>query len=101
MKPIFYIHAFICFAISESHAVDFGKEIKPILETKCVSCHGIEKQKGELDLSNLLAAKEGGENGPAITPGKPQESELIHRITLTHDDDEIMPPKGDRYPRHK
>ena len=94
MKPIFYIHAFICFAISESHAVDFGKEIKPILETKCVSCHGIEKQKGELDLSNLLAAKEGGENGPAITPGKPQESELIHRITLAHDDDEIMPPKG-------
>ncbi|MDE0571495.1 MAG: DUF1549 domain-containing protein, partial [Verrucomicrobiales bacterium] len=95
MKPIFYIITFVCFIISESVAVDFGKDIKPILETKCVSCHGIEKQKGELDLSTLLAASEGGENGPAVSPGKLQKSELIHRITLAHDDDEIMPPKGE------
>ena len=97
MKPIFYIHAFICFVISESPAIDFGKDIKPILQTKCVSCHGIEKQKGELDLSTLLAAKKGGENGPAIIPGKLQESELIHRITLAHDDDEIMLKHQSRY----
>ena len=95
MKPIFYFITFVCFVILESAAVDFRKDIKPILETKCVSCHGIEKQKGELDLSTLLAASEGGENGPAVSPGKLQESELIHRITLTHDDDEIMPPKGE------
>ena len=95
MRAFFYISTFFCSVISESTAVDFGKDIKPILETKCVSCHGIEKQKGELDLSSLLAAKEGGENGPAISPGKPEESGLIHRITLAHDDDEIMPPKGE------
>jgi len=95
MRAFFYISTFFCSVISESTAVDFGKNIKPILETKCVSCHGIEKQKGELDLSSLLAAKEGGENGPAISPGKPEESGLIHRITLAHDDDEIMPPKGE------
>ena len=95
MKALFYIQAFTFLATSGAIAVDFNKDIKPILETRCVSCHGIEKQKGGLDLSNLLSANKGGENGPAISPGKPEESELIHRITLAHDDDDIMPPKGE------
>ena len=95
MKALFYIQAFTFLATSGAIAVDFNKDIKPILETRCVSCHGIEKKKGDLDLSNLLSANKGGENGPAISPGKPEESELIHRITLAHDDDDIMPPKGE------
>ena len=95
MKTLFYIQAFTFLSTSGAIAVDFGKDIKPILETRCVSCHGIEKQKGDLNLSNLLSANKGGENGPAISPGKPEESELIHRITLAHDDDDIMPPKGE------
>jgi hypothetical protein len=95
MKTLFYIQAFIFLATSGAIAVDFDKVIKPILETRCVSCHGIEKKKGDLDLSNLISANKGGENGPAISPGKPEKSELIHRITLAHDDDDIMPPKGE------
>ncbi|MEC8906731.1 MAG: PSD1 and planctomycete cytochrome C domain-containing protein [Verrucomicrobiota bacterium] len=95
MKTLFYIQTFTFLVTSGAIAVDFDKDIKPILETRCVSCHGIEKKKGDLDLSNLLSANKGGENGPAISPGKPEESELIHRITLAHDDDDIMPPKGE------
>ena len=63
MKTLFYIQTFTFFATSGAIAVDFDKDIKPILETRCVSCHGIEKKKGDLDLSNLLSANKGGENG--------------------------------------
>lgn len=75
--------------------VDFYKAIHPILEKKCFSCHQGEKTKGDLDLSSLAAALEGGEfDGPAITPGSLDDSAILHRIS-TDDPDEAMPPKGE------
>lgn len=75
--------------------IDFYRQIHPILENKCFSCHQGVKTKGDLDLSSLAAAIEGGEfDGPAITPGALDKSALIHRIT-TDDPDEKMPPKGE------
>ena len=74
---------------------DFLKDIQPLLESRCISCHGSEKQKGSLDLSTLQAAMQGGDTGASISPGKAGESEAIVRISLAHDDDDIMPPKGE------
>ncbi len=70
-------------------------EVQPLLEAKCYSCHKGSKTKGGLRLDTLEAALEGGKSdGPAITPGKVEESALIWRIR--HDaEDDIMPPKGD------
>jgi hypothetical protein len=75
--------------------VDFAKDIKPVLETRCVSCHGIKKQKGNLNLSTLETAQRGGDTGPGILPGNTEKSEILARITLAHDDEDIMPPKGE------
>ena len=73
----------------------FYKTIHPILENKCYSCHQGEKTKGDLDLSSLAAALEGGEfDGPAINPGSLDDSAILHRIA-SDDPDEVMPPKGD------
>ena len=78
----------------QPNEIDFYRSIHPLLEQKCFSCHQGKKTKGELNLSSLASALEGGEfDGPAITPGSPEKSALLHRIT-TKDSDEVMPPKG-------
>ena len=80
---------------SSTYAVDFKKDIKPLLESRCISCHSSKKQKGDLNLSTLLASTKGGDSGAAVTPNNPDASLLIERISLPHDDEEIMPPKGE------
>lgn len=75
--------------------VDFAVEVKPILESTCLSCHGPEKPKGDLRLDTRAAALKGGENGPALVPGKPQMSKLYTSTILPPGHDDIMPPKGD------
>ena len=76
-------------------AVDFHKEVKPILEEQCIKCHGPKKDKGSLRLDTLSAAQKGGDEGEAIIPGNIEDSLLIERIALPADHDDIMPPKGD------
>ena len=75
---------------SSTFAVDFKKDIKPLLESRCVSCHSSSKQKGNLNLSSLLASTKGGDSGPAIIPKNTDESLLLERISLPHDDEEII-----------
>lgn len=74
--------------------VDFSGEIKPILESVCVQCHGPEKQKGKLRLDSREAWLKGGENGPVFKAGHPEESDFFQRVTLAEDQDDVMPPKG-------
>src|SRR4028118_2274651 len=75
--------------------VDFAKQVQPILAETCYSCHGAEKQKGELRLDNLECFNKGGEGGPVVVAGDPAKSSLLTRTTLPPDHDDIMPPKGD------
>ena len=57
----------------------FESRIRPLLSTHCYECHG-HKSKGGLRLDSLAATLRGGETGPAIIPGKPDESLLFHAI---------------------
>ncbi|MEW6304128.1 MAG: DUF1553 domain-containing protein [Verrucomicrobiota bacterium] len=74
-------------------AVDFVRDIKPILETSCLQCHGAEKQKGGLRLDSREALLKGGDNGAAIVTGDSAKSPLIHLVAHLVPDSE-MPPKG-------
>lgn len=74
-------------------AVDFDREIRPLLQEHCVECHGEKKQKGELRLDAKTFAFKGGHDGAAIVPGESMKSPLLQRI-ISVDDDERMPPKG-------
>ena len=66
-----------------------------ILEQKCIHCHGPEKQSGKYRLDLAGAALKGGKSGEvAIKPGYPLLSQLVRRILLPVDDDDVMPPKG-------
>src|SRR5262245_9574132 len=70
----------------------FEKRIRPLLTEKCHSCHGPMKQKASLRLDSLAALLEGGDNGPAVAPGKPEESRLVRAVR--YDGELKMPPTG-------
>ncbi len=75
--------------------VDFDRDVKPILAKHCVSCHGPDKQRGDLRLDRKAEALRGGENGKALVPGKSADSLLVKRISDDSPDGR-MPPKGPR-----
>lgn len=84
-----------------SSKVDFNADIRPIFNKKCISCHGGVKQKGGFSVlfrEEALAKTESGK--PAIIPGKPDESELIRRLTL-EDPEERMPYKHEALSREE
>jgi mono/diheme cytochrome c family protein len=74
-------------------AVDYLKQIKPVLQARCYACHGVLKQKGGLRLDTAAMAIRGGED-PVITPGDIEASPLIDRISAG-EGPERMPPEGE------
>lgn len=80
----------------QSHGtVEFYRDVLPILEKNCLSCHS-GKPKGGLKLDNLASLLKGGDSEkPAVVVGHPEQSPLIERLNPSNPDD-VMPPKGDR-----
>ena len=76
-------------------APDFQKEILPVLQQRCIECHGADKQKGKLRLDSKEAALKGGKDGPSYKAGDGAGSLLIKRVSLPKTDDEHMPPEGE------
>lgn len=79
---------------AELHAdpARFGDQVRPLLDSKCVGCHGPDKQKGGLRLDSRAAALKGGEHGPAFVPGDAAKSLLLQAVRHTTKD-LAMPPK--------
>lgn len=74
--------------------VDFVRDVRPILEQHCYSCHGADKQKSGLRLDIKSEAFKGGDGyGPSIVPNNLDESPLITFVT-SENADERMPPEG-------
>ena len=79
-----------------SNPTDFNRDIRPIFEARCYECHGPDKQKNGYRLDRKTDAFRGGESGhAAMIPGQSAKSPLIQRL-ITQDEEEKMPPKGDR-----
>jgi mono/diheme cytochrome c family protein len=76
-------------------AIDFERQIRPLLVGRCGDCHGHDTQESHLRLDVKHRALKGGDFGPVIVAGKGGDSELIRRITST-DEKKQMPPDGDR-----
>lgn len=70
----------------------FEKEVRPVLANRCYECHGARKQKGGLRADHIGYLKAGGDTGPALVPGRPEESPLIEAVRHTNADFQ-MPPK--------
>lgn len=75
--------------------ISYNRDVKPILNKNCMACHGGVKKQGGVSFLFEELAKSKGESGEiAVVPHKPEESELVRRIT--HDNpEERMPPESD------
>src|SRR5437870_3843099 len=73
----------------------FEKKIRPVLVEHCFKCHSGEagKPKGGLRLDSRAAVLQGGDTGPALVPGQPNDSLLLQAVRYT-DAGLRMPPKG-------
>ncbi len=99
LKNIFFVSIILIAAIiafiffTRQRPVDFNSQVKPILNKKCITCHGGVRRKAGFSLlfrADALAKNESGK--PAIIPGDPDHSEMIKRLTLK-DPEERMPYK--------
>src|SRR5882672_3932171 len=82
-------------ALAADAPIDFDQQIQPIFQRSCVKCHGQEKQKGGLRLDRGKEAFGSIDSGKqAVIAFKPDQSELMRRITSS-DPDERMPTKAD------
>ncbi len=70
----------------------FEREVRPILVERCQTCHGGEKTKAGLKLTSRAGILKGGDNGPAVIAGKPEESLLVDAVG--YQGIIQMPPKG-------
>lgn len=73
----------------------FENQIRPLLAAKCYGCHSAEarEREGDLLVDSRPGMLAGGSRGPAVVPGKPDQSTLFHAITYA-DDELQMPPEG-------
>jgi hypothetical protein len=91
--------AIFCAGVFAAHeprlpdAVDFNREVRPILSNKCFHCHGPDEdaRKGRLRLDTREGATRTRNGFAPVVPGKSGESEMILRVASS-DDDEVMPP---------
>src|SRR3954453_14081446 len=74
----------------------FEKKIRPVLSEKCYKCHSAnaEKIKGGLTLDSRDGIRKGGENGPAVVPGKLEDSLLIEAVRYGNKDTAMPPQKA-------
>jgi hypothetical protein len=84
--------ASISAATPEEGVAFFEKRIRPLLAEHCYECHGGKKAKGNLRLDSREGWAKGGDSGPAILPGKPDDSLLIKGVRHW-DKDFKMPPE--------
>ncbi len=70
----------------------YSQVVQPLLQARCVRCHGDKARKADLDLSTPEGIAKGGESGPVIVPGKPDESLLYSKVHAG----KMPPSKKDR-----
>jgi uncharacterized membrane protein/mono/diheme cytochrome c family protein len=81
---------------SDPEHVDFASQIEPLLAARCFKCHGPDKVRGKLRLDDMAALFDPAREARwVIRPGAPDDSELVRRISLPADDEDVMPAEGD------
>ena len=84
----------LAWGAAAAEPVDYGKDVKGVLKSRCFACHGALKQEAMLRLDTVAAMLKGGESGPVIKAGDTAGSLIISRITHA-DAAERMPPEGE------
>jgi hypothetical protein len=75
--------------------IDFVRDIKPILHASCARCHARGVARGRFSIESRERLLRGGDGGPAVVPGRSEESLLV-QLVAGLDPDSVMPEKGPR-----
>ena len=96
MRLILFLTFILPLSLFAEERIDFNTQIKSLLSNRCIACHGPDEENREagLRLDTFDGATRDLDGYSAIVPGDPKESEMIFRISLPADDEEVMPPKG-------
>jgi len=86
--------AAVASGITGAQNVDFVRDVQPIFQASCYSCHAGDKSMGQLRLDAKALAMKGGISGPVILPGNSEGSRLVHRVLGLHNEMR-MPLKGE------
>ena len=78
---------------SNNQPILFGRDIAPVLVANCIECHDDTRKRGGLSMMTPAKLTTGGETGPVIQPGKPDESLLVRHI---RGDEQPQMPNGRR-----
>jgi hypothetical protein len=81
----------IAVSLTAAPAPDFDRDIRPLLEKRCLMCHGAQQQMSGLRLDGRDSALKGGYSGPAIVPGNASASLIVTMVT-TGREGRVMPP---------
>ncbi len=84
-----------CVAGSPPTALDFNRDIRPILSENCFYCHGQDANKRQADLR--LDLRDAAIEAEAIIPKDPASSELIKRINTSDPKEQMPPPRSNRH----
>ncbi|MFM2096572.1 MAG: hypothetical protein RIS70_3696 [Planctomycetota bacterium] len=78
-------------------AIDYLRDVKPLLQTRCYACHGALKQQAGLRLDTAASVLRGGESGASVKAGDPAASLIMQRVTAS-DLSQRMPPEHEGEP---
>lgn len=94
MKPALLLALAALASTADDAAALWTAKVQPLLQERCIECHGPQKAKARLRLDSREGMLAGGkELSPAVIPGKPDESPLVTVCLLPRDDEKAMPPK--------
>jgi hypothetical protein len=71
--------------------VEFARDVWPVFSRDCVACHSAKQRYANLQLDSPARILQGGDIGPAVVPGAPEQSELLRRLRLPADSPDRMP----------
>lgn len=93
--PIALAMLFVSLVNVSGSEPDFARDVLPILQRSCFECHGEKKAAGGLRLDSAVALAKGGASGAVVIARNPAESELLRRIALPKNDNDVMPNRGE------
>ncbi|MDF1742567.1 MAG: peptidase MA family metallohydrolase [Gimesia sp.] len=76
--------------VASNQGVSFEKQIAPIINERCVNCHGAQRASANLRLDTYASMKKGGRTGVLLVPGNPNNSLILHKL---------LAPGNQRMPR--
>src|SRR5215208_497231 len=74
---------------AQGDAMSFTSDVLPILQSRCVNCHGGDRMEKQLNLKTYADMMAGSENGPVVTLGNAADSKLVELIA-----NQKMPKRG-------